>query len=118
EPHVRALSSVGKEDDWKVGELLTNLAAGDRISESASKCRWLFLILLWAYESRDEMEDPLGFVEKVYADFDYPEGVDSFVRFMPPAEGWDPLAHTHEENERRMFVNWRKYLDTARVALG
>ncbi len=39
-------------------------------------------------ENRETVEDPFAVVEELYADFDYPEEIAGFVRYMPPE---DPL---------------------------
>lgn len=51
-----------------------------------SKKIWLFLTLLWVYKNKDIYDDPLGVVEELYADFDYPEMVAPAVRYMPAIE--------------------------------
>ncbi|HFC6348968.1 TPA: DUF2247 family protein, partial [Neisseria lactamica] len=45
-----------------------------------------------------------------YADFDYPEEIESFVRYMPPKDGYIPSAHSNEENIARLYVHWERYL--------
>ena len=51
---------------------------------------WLYAILTWVYEHRDKLPDPLGIVEELYADFDYPPEISSFVRYMPPSDNYEP----------------------------
>ncbi|MFF4384774.1 DUF2247 family protein [Kitasatospora sp. NPDC001547] len=48
---------------------------------------WRFLALAWAYENRENLGDALGMVEILYADFDYPSEMESFVRYMPAKPG-------------------------------
>jgi hypothetical protein len=66
----------------------------------------LFLLLAWLYENRGKVQDPLGLVEELYADFDYPEQIAGFVRYMPPQ---DPSR----VGDSYLVENWRRYLDTA-----
>lgn len=73
--------------------------------------KWLYLCIAWAYHNKDLLKDPLQDIEKIYADFDYPHEMDSFVRFMPPTDGYDPSAHTPAENYERLMNNWRIYVD-------
>jgi hypothetical protein len=109
---VRELASVGKDQVWKVSELLQQLAAKEgREPASASREKWLFIFLRWLYENRDRFEDPLQEVEEVYADFDYPEAMKGFVRFLPPTDGYHPELHSKEENRERLYRLWREYLE-------
>lgn len=65
--------------------------------------KWTYLELKAAYELRDRLRDPLGIVEEIYADFDYPAPVAAFVRYMPPP----PDAPVGEE---ALYDRWSKYL--------
>ena len=65
--------------------------------------RWVFLELKAAYEVRDRLNDPLGVVEQIYADFDYPSSVAAFVRYMPPPRD----APTGEE---ALLGRWAQFL--------
>ena len=71
------------------------------------RAKWLCVVLTWIFEHRDEYADPLGAVEEVYADFDYPERIASFVRYMPSDA---PDLGTRELNEKRLYANWERYL--------
>lgn len=68
---------------------------------------WAYLVLAWVFEHRNEFRDPLEVVEQVYADFDYPEQVASFVRYMPTSE---PDLGAPALNEARLFAKWEEYL--------
>jgi hypothetical protein len=77
------------------------------------KGKWLYLTLSWLYETRAEHPDPLGAVEQVYADFDYPDQIRSFVRFMPPVDGRDTRSFNLQQNIEAMMDYWRSYLKDA-----
>ncbi len=68
---------------------------------------WLFEALAWVFEHRADFEDPLGVVEMLYADFDYPTEIEGLVRYMPAPPG-EPTGV--EAIERR----WADFLDRAR----
>ena len=72
------------------------------------EAKWLYLVLDWFYQHRTDLEDPLLAVEQVYADFDYPECLSSFVRYMP-MQG--PDLGSRAANEARLFERWKSYLD-------
>lgn len=77
-----------------------------------SKKKWLFIALKWLFENKDRVADPLGEVEMIYEDFDFPLEIESFVRYMPPQDGYKPEEHTAQENIERIFCNWQSYLES------
>ncbi len=109
---VESLESVPPADREKMA---TRLAVLDgNLTEDEISTRWLVALLADLYAKREVVADPLGEVEKIYADFDYPESVESFVRYMPATGGYDPAAHSHEQNVARLVENWKAFLDSAR----
>lgn len=53
----------------------------------------------------------LNAIENVYADFDYPSDMDSFISYMPADDGkYDASEHTQEENERRLIEKFNLFL--------
>jgi hypothetical protein len=113
------ISPLEKRDAWLAVELAKKLAA----KESSEDCKvverkWLFLLLAWIFDNRTEVVDPLGEVELVYADFNYPYEIASFVRYMPVANGYDPKRHTLQKNEQRLYSLWEAYLDKAGSEIG
>ncbi|GGY20439.1 DUF2247 family protein [Paludibacterium paludis] len=60
----------------------------------------------------------IGEVETIYAEFDYPSEIENFVRYMPVTDGYEPSLHSKAENEKRLFENWKKYLDAVRYEVG
>ena len=59
--------------------------------------------------NRKNLVDPLGLVEQVYADFDYPDFMAEFVRYMPPV-GYDPRFLTDAENHDLLISKWDLFL--------
>lgn len=104
------LANVSKDSVWKVSELAQALTEQGGNSEEASKQNWLFLCLAWAYENRKSIPDPLGTVETIYADFDYPSAIESFVRFLPPSDGYVPAQFSQEQNYQRLMTKWSEFL--------
>jgi hypothetical protein len=113
DPLVVELAGISKSNAHEIGELLDKLASRSVSTDEAStKAKWLYLILSWLFENKAASDDPLATVEMIYADFDYPEEVSSFVRYMPVTDGYDPSAHTSEENHARLLEKWASYLNT------
>lgn len=76
--------------------------------EKEIKGKWLYLLLADLYENRKDYENALAVVEELYADFDYPEEITNFVRYMPSEEA---KKLTEQANVERLISNWKKYLD-------
>lgn len=77
-------------------------------NDSNSNQKFLFLLLNWIFEHREQFTDPLGMVETIYADFDYPEEITSFVRYMPSQYS---LSNSMDLNLERLYHNWKMYLE-------
>ncbi|MCP4592693.1 MAG: DUF2247 family protein [bacterium] len=110
---VVELASLSPQEHAEVPSVLEKVLQSEGVAwSSESRRKWLYLVLAWVHEHRDELPDPLGIVEQVYADFGYPVEIQSFVSYMPPEDGYEPQAHSHEENVARLFTKWKKYLET------
>lgn len=79
-------------------------------NEEIAAEKWLYLTLNWLYENKEEFPDPLALVEEVYADFNYPESISKFVRYMPLEEGEEPLSPNKEMAVANIYKNWLNYL--------
>lgn len=109
------LASLTKMETYQVGDLLRTLASNSPEEDGVlAQRKWLYLLLAWLFENKESVPDSLGEVEIIYADFDYPPEIESFVRYMPVTDTYDPRAHTKDENENRLFGKWRKYLVASR----
>lgn len=40
---------------------------------------------------------------QVYADFDYPKDMESFIHYLAPKDGFNPSPYSKEENEGRLI---------------
>lgn len=106
------LICLGLEDIKEIEEKMYALAACEHCSHAlGSQGKWLFIALKWLYENKDFVADPLDLVELLYEDFDFPVEIESFVRYMPPQDGYDPLQYTVQQNIDRLYCNWRNYLE-------
>jgi hypothetical protein len=108
---VVELAGVVKSDAHEVGQLIDKLVSKTIDSdEEFTKAKWLYLNLAWLFENQTTVDDSLEAIEIIYADFEYPEEITSFVRYMPVTDGYDPSAHTAEENQARLIEKWQSYL--------
>lgn len=114
DPDVLEIAVIGKSDIYEVKKLVQKLAERyPERDESEIKQKWLYLTLFWLYENRADFNDPLAEVENIYTDFDYPEDIKDFVRYMPISDGYDPEQHSIEDNRARLFDNWKRYVSRA-----
>ncbi|HFB2896890.1 TPA: DUF2247 family protein [Neisseria gonorrhoeae] len=105
---VFKLSLTNKSNIFELKPVLEDLASETR---GYSPKNWLYILLNDVFHRKEEFDDPLGEVEKIYADFDYPEEIESFVRYMPPKDGYIPSNHSYEENIARLYSHWEHYLN-------
>ncbi|XMB51350.1 DUF2247 family protein [Pseudomonas fluorescens] len=82
-----------------------------------SKQKWLSVALKWLYENQCHVVGPLGLVELINEDFDFPTEIGRFVRYMPAQGGYKPEKYTAQQNIDRLFCNLRGYLEGMADAL-
>lgn len=87
---------------------LKRLQQEQKNSDGSPKEKFLYVLLNWVYEHKNNYEDPLDAVEYIYGDFDYPEIISKFVKYMPLEE---PNLGSVELNRERLFKYWKNYLD-------
>lgn len=89
-----------------------NELCSDINEDKKSKIRekWLYVILSWLWNNRINFEDPLSEVENIYADFDYPVQIESFIKYIPPTDGYDPSLYSYMKNIDRLMKSWESYL--------
>ena len=94
---LRKLSFLLSDQADRVEEILEPFAV--ERSEQASR-KWLYLVLkaLWIEQS----EDRYSLLELIYAEFEYPPVMQSFVGYMPATSAKVGLAVMEE--------NWQAYL--------
>lgn len=91
-----------------IAEYVHNLAKSDRAStEDDVRLYWANILLTWVYEHRSSFDDFLGVVEEIYTDFDYPEELAPFVRYMPSEA---PDRGSRKANEEEMINSIGKYV--------
>jgi len=116
DPSSDIVELAGLRPDEPTRELVDKIAGMQSEQDSAYiRGKWLYLVLAWLFENREAFAEPLAIVEEVYADFDYPEDVASFVRYMPMR---GPDLGSAAANRKRLFDNWKLYLDKAALTFG
>lgn len=111
DPVLHELAELQRDDVERVPEVLDALDDPERIHDPRESARkWLYLQLKAAYCQRGQLSDPLGVVEQIYADFDYPPTVAPFVRYMPLKPGDEP-------GREALIQRWARFLDAEHRAL-
>lgn len=106
---------AGCSKDDPMLERVSTLAEREAITTSADvRARWLCILLAWLYENRAMFEDPLGILEEIYTDFDYPQEIAHLIRYMPNAE---PDLGSKEANLARLFTRWGAFISKCRQTL-
>ncbi|EGL19879.1 MULTISPECIES: DUF2247 family protein [unclassified Paenibacillus] len=94
---------------WYIDELLNQIYEQDG---SSSRDKFLFLLLNWIFEHKELYLDPLEMVENIYADFNYPEKISEFVRYMPSKRTITSLVKL---NTAYLYNRWKEFLEQERV---
>lgn len=117
DPVLLDLAALLRDELETVPEVLEALDDPLRIHDPArthdprlSARKWLYLQLKAAYSQRDQLLDPLGVVEQIYANFDYPAAVSPFVRSAPLRPG-------DKAGEAALVEKWARFLDDEHQAL-
>lgn len=96
------------EGDEDIQGFLRELVSLESIqNEQSIKEKWLYAILLHLYNNKDKYEDALDMVEEIYADFDYPEEMAGFVKYMPAENSAYGFESYPCEN---LYKLWQRYL--------
>lgn len=83
---------------------IDELVDSEQINDEQAKEKLLYLLLAWLYDNQEHYSDVLGMIEEIYSDFDYPEGMVTFIRYMPVKQD------TLEAGEVDIYGEWKKYL--------
>jgi len=109
-PEHYELACAKGDDTVTVQQCLSRLSADVDLDDPLLLKIWLFLVLLWVFKNRINYSDPLRVLEGFYADFGYPEIVESAVRYMPAADGGSG-------SDDALFENWLGILESLREEL-
>jgi hypothetical protein len=102
---------VSDEASKARGILNEMLADPERFHDPRETVRkWIYFILKAAYVEQSRFTDPFGVVEDIYAYFDYPKSMDSFIRYMPLMPGDEPGLDA-------MRRRWANFLEQEHKAL-
>lgn len=107
DPALVEIADLLSDEADRVAEVLEMSAPRD--SDHPAR-KWLYLELKAAYLNQDRLPDPLGLVEELYAEFDYPADVARFVRYMP-------ILPDDEPGVAGLMRRWSAFLEREHAAL-
>jgi len=116
--NIILLAWGGDDIDYK--SLLKNILKESHINDfkvasdvwEFEKRKWRFGMLAYIkMKHLDNDEKLLNKVVEVYADFNYPEDMESFINYLPPKDGHDSLQYSKDENVARLINLFNDFLN-------
>ncbi|MBU8773147.1 DUF2247 family protein [Cytobacillus oceanisediminis] len=117
-PNIIQLAWGGEDIDYEC--LLENILNDSNIKElnldsdvwEIEKRKWRFGILAYLnIKHQDDYEELLNKIAEVYADFNYPEDMDSFINYLTPQDNTNPSLYSKEENITRLINLFYDFLN-------
>ncbi|MFT9820057.1 DUF2247 family protein [Lysinibacillus sp. NPDC056185] len=108
------------EDDFDYKSLLVNIFNELHFNDlnlgadvwQFEKRKWRFGMLAYLkMKHLADFEELLNKVTEVYADFNYPEDMDSFINYLPPKDGYNPSQYSKDENLARLINLFNDFLN-------
>lgn len=116
--NIIQLAWGGDELDYE--SLLVNILKESDISDLSldsqrfqlEKRKWRFGILdSLKMRHQEDVEELLNKVAEVYADFNYPKDMESFINYLAPKHRFNPSQYSKEENEIRLINLFNVFLN-------
>ncbi|WP_427108115.1 DUF2247 family protein [Lysinibacillus xylanilyticus] len=116
--NIILLAWGGDDIDYK--SLLKNILKESHINDfkldsnvwQFEKRKWRFGILVYIrMKHLDNYGDLLNKVTEVYADFMYPEDMESFINYLPAKDGHDSSQYSKDENVARLINLFNDFLN-------
>ncbi|UTR15705.1 DUF2247 family protein [Salipaludibacillus sp. LMS25] len=107
-------------DDINYENLLVDILKDSHINDfnldadvwQLERRKWRFGILAYLkMKHQEDFEELLNKVTEVYADFDYPEDMDSFINYLEPKDNFNPLHYSKEENVSRLINLFNDFMN-------
>lgn len=116
-PEIIELLIIDKPEKNIILSLIRKIISNDKMMESTMQrsLRILrFVFLLDVQRKIKNNEELLEKIENIYADFDYPPDMESFISYMPVQDSYDVSKHTEEENKQRLINKFNDFMDNER----
>ncbi len=68
-------------------------------------------IIIYLYDTEKNTNKLFDLIEVIYADFDYPMDMESFIPYMPTNDKYIPSQHSYEENMNYLLSKLKTFID-------
>lgn len=76
-----------------------------------------YILLSELKENAQDSQSLLAEIENIYADFDYPTDMESFIAYMPPSDSYNTSEHSEEENIQHLIENFDSFMTNEKQQL-
>lgn len=112
DPLLHELAALLRDEVARIPEIFNEPDYPGRFDDPRESARkWLYLQLQAAYVQRRHLKDPLGTVEQIYADFDYPPAISRLIRYTSARQPSEVVG------EAGLMLRWERFLDEEHRAL-
>lgn len=115
-PLIHELASARLDESGAIREIVEKLAHSENGDRDRARRKWRYLFLKRALSRQSEPEQLLVEIERVYADFDYPEEMEHLVYYMPAAE--ETAGLSSDQARLHLIALARELLEQEGAALG
>jgi len=113
---IHRLAATQVDESDTIRAIVAKLASSENGDGEHAKRKWRYLFLKRVLAQQVDPQQLLVDVERVYADFDYPEEMEPFIYYMPASE--DISGLTPDQARQRLLALARQFLDQEGTALG
>lgn len=114
-PEIIELLIVDEVNEDNVLPLIERMFSGKKelVDQKTISVRTLrFIILFEIQKNITDNQELLDEIETVYADFNYPSDMDSFISYMPVQDDeYDVSKHSLKENEQRLIDKFNDFMN-------
>ncbi len=120
DPEIIALlisESTGKDVILSLIEDIISNAPQLKNSEETDLRLLRYLLLSELKENAQDSKRLLSEIENIYADFDYPTDMESFIAYMPASDSYNTSEHSEEENIQHLIENFDSFMTNEKQQL-
>jgi hypothetical protein len=97
-----------QDNEWfKVLPIVEELAKHEEFNEGIFYEKWVYLTLLWIYENREKIADPIEEIQNIYY---LHLGISNIETWPFNYKNWYVEGASKEENTNTIYRNWKYYL--------
>jgi len=113
---IHELAAARPDEQDAIRQIVAKLASSENGDVERAKRKWRYLFLRQVFAQQTGPRQLLLDIERVYADFDYPEEMEPFIYHMPASE--DISGLTPDQARQRLIALAREFLEREGAALG